>query len=105
MCSLSLSRTSQELLDDTQVPQSGTDLFTLPLPLSHVGPKELLDDTQVAQPALLVAGLAAAVAAKQQEGVGTVAASCAAAAGLSLGEYSALVWAGALSFEDGIKVG
>jgi [acyl-carrier-protein] S-malonyltransferase len=31
-------------------------------------------------------------------------ASCGAAAGLSLGEYSALVFAGAMSFEDGFKV-
>ncbi len=30
--------------------------------------------------------------------------SCSAAAGLSLGEYCALVFAGALSFEDGLKV-
>lgn len=31
--------------------------------------------------------------------------NCGAAAGLSLGEYSALVFAGAMSFEDGLKVG
>ena len=30
--------------------------------------------------------------------------SCSAVAGLSLGEYCALVFAGALSFEDGLKV-
>ena len=30
--------------------------------------------------------------------------SCSATAGLSLGEYCALVFAGALSFEDGLKV-
>ena len=30
---------------------------------------------------------------------------CSACAGLSLGEYAALVFAGALSFEDGLKVG
>lgn len=29
---------------------------------------------------------------------------CSAAAGLSLGEYTALVFAGAMSFEDGLKV-
>ena len=29
---------------------------------------------------------------------------CSAVAGLSLGEYCALVFAGALSFEDGLKV-
>lgn len=31
--------------------------------------------------------------------------ACAACAGLSLGEYAALVFAGAMSFEDGLKVG
>ena len=30
--------------------------------------------------------------------------SCSTAAGLSLGEYCALVFAGAMSFEDGLKV-
>ena len=30
---------------------------------------------------------------------------CSVAAGLSLGEYCALVFAGAMSFEDGLKVG
>jgi hypothetical protein len=30
--------------------------------------------------------------------------ACGAAAGLSLGEYCALVWAGALEFEDALKV-
>ena len=30
---------------------------------------------------------------------------CSACAGLSLGEYTALVFAGAMSFEDGLKVG
>jgi hypothetical protein len=30
---------------------------------------------------------------------------CGAAAGLSLGEYCALVWAGALEFEEALKVG
>lgn len=33
------------------------------------------------------------------------AAAAGAAAGLSLGEYAALVWAGALTFEDALKVG
>ncbi|KAF5836458.1 hypothetical protein DUNSADRAFT_5905 [Dunaliella salina] len=65
-------------------------------------PKEALDDTEVAQPALFVAGLAAAERLRHED-PGAFAA-CGAAAGLSLGEYCALVFAGALSFEDGLKV-
>ncbi|DBB12917.1 TPA: hypothetical protein ACH3X3_005670 [Trebouxia sp. C0006] len=53
----------------------GYDLLQLCLE----GPKEKLDDTVYSQPALFVAGL-------------------------SLGEYCALVFAGVLSFEDGLKV-
>ncbi|GBF91835.1 hypothetical protein Rsub_04940 [Raphidocelis subcapitata] len=65
------------------------------------GPQERLDDTAVAQPALLIADLAAAAAldARAPE----AARGARAAAGLSLGEYAALTWAGALSFEDALK--
>ncbi len=65
------------------------------------GPKERLDDTVHAQPALLLADLAAAEALRARDPA--AAAKCGAAAGLSLGEYAALVWAGALTFEDAIK--
>ncbi|PNH05234.1 Malonyl-CoA-acyl carrier protein transacylase, mitochondrial [Tetrabaena socialis] len=60
-----------------------------------------LDDTRVAQPALFVAGLAAVEVLRQRE-PGLVDA-CSAAAGLSLGEYTALVFAGAMSFEEGLR--
>lgn len=48
----------------------------------------------------------------RHEGCGEIAApqdpsrctACTAAAGLSLGEYCALVWAGAMEFEDALKV-
>ncbi len=55
------------------------------------------------QPALFVAGLAA-VEKLRGESPATVD-GCSAAAGLSLGEYTALVFAGAMSFKDGLKVG
>jgi [acyl-carrier-protein] S-malonyltransferase len=69
---------------------------------ARAGPKSKLDDTVHAQPALFVAGLAA-VEKLRAENPGA-ADSASAAAGLSLGEYTALVFAGALSFEDGLKV-
>jgi [acyl-carrier-protein] S-malonyltransferase len=66
------------------------------------GPKERLDTTAVSQPALFVASLAALEALRQDqpEALG----QCIAAAGLSLGEYTALAFAEALSFADGLRV-
>ena len=66
------------------------------------GPKSKLDDTVFSQPALFVAGLAA-VEKLRAESPATVE-GAAVAAGLSLGEYTALVFAGAMSFEDGLRV-
>lgn len=70
--------------------------------LCNEGPKEDLDNTIYSQPALFVAGLAAVerVRAENPALVDSVAAT----AGLSLGEYTALVFSGAMSFEDGISV-
>jgi len=67
------------------------------------GPKELLDSTEVSQPAIFVASMAAVEKLKQDEGQDALeAATC--AMGLSLGEYSALCFAGAISFADGVKI-
>ena len=41
---------------------------------------------------------------RQQEGGQEIIDSCNVAAGLSLGEYTALCFAGAISFEDGLKI-
>src|SRR5947209_851380 len=66
------------------------------------GPPERLNSTVVSQPALFVAGLAAleSLKATDPETVKV----CAGTAGLSLGEYTALVFAGAMGFEDGLRV-
>jgi len=66
------------------------------------GPKEKLDDTVHAQPALLLANLAALE--KLRDVDPDVVAACDACAGLSLGEYAALVFAGVLSIEDAFKI-
>lgn len=67
------------------------------------GPKEKLDSTVISQPAIFVASMAAVEKLKQEEGQEALdAATC--AMGLSLGEYSALCFAGALSFADGVKI-
>lgn len=66
------------------------------------GPPEALEATDVSQPAIYVASLAALEALKHEQP--QVVADCQGAAGLSLGEYTALVAAGVLDFETGLKV-
>ncbi len=66
------------------------------------GPAERLNATDVSQPAIFVASLAALESLKAAEP--DAANGVVATAGLSLGEYTALVFAGALSFEDGLAV-
>ena len=70
--------------------------------LCFEGPADALEATDVSQPAIYVASLAAleSLKATQPEIVD----ACAGAAGLSLGEYTALTFAGAIDFEDGIKL-
>jgi [acyl-carrier-protein] S-malonyltransferase len=72
------------------------------LGLCTSGPAERLNATDVSQPAIFVASLAALESLKQSEP--EAAKDVAATAGLSLGEYTALVFAGAMSFADGLKV-
>ena len=66
------------------------------------GPAERLNATDVSQPAIFVASLAALEQLKVTEP--DVLQSVVATAGLSLGEYTALAFAGALSFEDGVRL-
>ena len=66
------------------------------------GPVEKLNSTVVSQPAIFVASLAALESLRVKE-PGTEK-EVAAAAGLSLGEYTALVFAGVLSFADGLRL-
>ncbi len=66
------------------------------------GPAEELDSTIYSQPALFVTSLAALESLREQSP--DVVLSCEAAAGLSLGEYTALVFAGVLDFESGLRL-
>jgi [acyl-carrier-protein] S-malonyltransferase len=66
------------------------------------GPKEKLDSTAVSQPAIYVASLAALKELKETEP--DAVRDCSACAGLSLGEYTALTFAGALTFADGLRL-
>lgn len=70
--------------------------------LCFEGPQEELDRTDISQPALFVSSLAALEMLRAEQPV--VIEQCSVAAGLSLGEYTALAFAGAFSFEDGLRV-
>ena len=74
---------------------AGLDLWTL----SQQGPEEQLNQTEFTQPALLAAGVATWRAWLARGG-----ARPALLAGHSLGEYAALVAAGAISLADGAKL-
>src|SRR5579871_2048997 len=67
-----------------------------------IGPAEKLNSTVVSQPAIFTGGLAAIEVLKTTEPEAIE--SCVATAGLSLGEYTALVFAGAMSFRDGLRL-
>jgi len=66
------------------------------------GPEDRLTATDVSQPAILVTSLAALAAMRATDAGQAVEPQ--AAAGLSLGEYTALVAAGALDFEDAVRI-
>jgi len=73
----------------------GIDLWTI----SQNGPIEELSQTEVTQPALLTAGVAAWRVWQSLGGQNPTI-----MAGHSLGEYTALVCAGAISFKDGVAL-
>lgn len=70
--------------------------------LCFEGPAEDLDSTVCSQPALFVTSLAALESLRA--GAPEVVDACEAAAGLSLGEYTAMVFAGVIEFEDGLML-
>ena len=66
------------------------------------GPKETLDKTEFCQPAVVVSSLAAIEALWETEERAVK--NCVATAGFSVGEITALIFAGALSFEEGLRL-
>ncbi|MHB8898527.1 MAG: ACP S-malonyltransferase [Thermoguttaceae bacterium] len=70
--------------------------------LCFEGPAEQLDSTICSQPALFVTSLAALESLRSESP--DVVLACEAAAGLSLGEYTAMVLAGVLDFESGLTL-
>jgi len=95
-----------KLLENSTV-QSMFDLASKILGYSMIdlcsqGPQEKLDTTLYSQPAIFVCSLAAMEIAKGE--APDMLKKVKSAAGFSLGEYSALVFGGAFSFETGLKV-
>ncbi|MDZ4820388.1 MAG: ACP S-malonyltransferase [Planctomycetota bacterium] len=70
--------------------------------ICFTGPADKLNSTAHSQPALFVTSLAA-LEQLRLDAPGVVD-SCQYTAGLSLGEYTALVFAGVLEFEDGVRL-
>lgn len=71
------------------------------------GPEEELDSTRVSQPAIFLHSMALLEVFSERRGPGGEFGRdipAAAAAGLSLGEYSALVFAGSLEFEEALEI-
>ena len=66
------------------------------------GPADRLNSTAVSQPAIYVTSLACLEKVKAE--MPDLPGRCEMTAGLSLGEYTALVFAGAMTFEDGLRV-
>lgn len=76
----------------------GYDLATL----CFDGPAEKLDSTAFSQPALFVCSLAGLELLREKSP--EVVEACALTAGLSLGEYTAIVFSGAMDFESGLRI-
>ena len=70
--------------------------------LCFEGPADALEATDISQPAIFLASLAALESLKATRP--ELLESIQGAAGLSLGEYTALVFSGAMDFETGLRV-
>ena len=77
---------------------SGHDVWEI----TTAGPEELLNSTELSQPAIFTVSCAA-IHALRAAGGGRIG-DATATAGLSLGEYSALVFADALDFESALEI-
>jgi [acyl-carrier-protein] S-malonyltransferase len=72
------------------------------LAIARSGPADRLNTTAVSQPAILVTSLAALEVLRDRDPAALDA--CPVTAGLSLGEYTALVFAGSLDFDDAVRL-
>ncbi len=95
-----------------QSSESARNIFALAdqvlgTPLSAVcfdGPEDMLNRTDVSQPAIFTASIASFMGWLESENKSQDDLNIVATAGLSLGEYTALYLARAISFEDGLRL-
>jgi len=93
----------EEVAEAKQLFESASEIIGYDLLSKCVdGPKEDLDRTAIAQTAIFVSSMAAL--AKLRRDDLHAYSQCTVAMGLSLGEYTALCFADAISFEDGVKL-
>ena len=93
----------QEIPEARALFERASDVLGFDLrPVCFDGPADALAATDVSQPAIFVASLAALEGLKQSDPA--VVAACAGAAGLSLGEYTALVFAGVMDFATALRI-
>jgi len=84
-----------------EVFERATEVLGFDLKLACWSGDQDIDRTDLAQPAIFVCSAACMAGLKDS---GEAPEGLRAVAGLSLGEYTALWWAGVLSFEDGLKL-
>ncbi len=97
------SRAARDIFEQADALLKGS----LPATLSSLcfeGPEDTLNRTDVSQPAIFVCSVASWHGLLESLGMTPGDPKLAAAAGLSLGEYTALHLAGAISFEDGLSL-
>ena len=100
-----LMESSPESVRDEVVKMYATASEILGYDLAQVcleGPSDQLNSTAVSQPAIFVTSLAAAKVLAQETSEAVE--NCAFTAGLSLGEYTALAFAGAIDFAAGVRL-
>ena len=98
MCKELAENQSAKALFDKASEILGYDL----LEVCTEGPAEKLNTTEVSQPAIYVASMAALAKLKEEDPAAYDSADV--TAGLSLGEYTALTFADAIAFEDGVRL-
>ncbi|RDY23531.1 [acyl-carrier-protein] S-malonyltransferase [Romboutsia maritimum] len=97
---INMGKSLYENIDECRkIFDKGEKLLDMPIKkIIFEGPEETLMDTKNNQPAILLVSLAC-LKALELEGIESDY-----VAGLSLGEYSALIYSGVISFDDGVKL-
>ncbi|KAL5580635.1 hypothetical protein UlMin_013077 [Ulmus minor] len=100
-----MGKEAQNLPATTELYKKANDILGYDLlDICVNGPKEKLNSTVISQPAIYVTSLAAVELLRARDGGQQIIDSVDVTCGLSLGEYTALAFSDAFSFEDGLKL-